>query len=629
MLGSKFPMFVAWGDELGFLYNDAYAEILGAKHPGALGARFCDIWSEIWSDISPLIDAALAGEATYCEDLPLVMNRHGFDEQTWFTFSYSPVQDESGRVAGMFCAVAETTGEVLAEQRQNFVVSLGDALAQLTDAVALTASTAELLGRHLRVGRAGYGEVDASGETVSARARLDRGSMSSLAGETRVLDAFGPEVIAELRAGRTLVVDDCLTDPRTSRPDYLVTWESIGARALIVAPLVSEGRLVAILYVHSAAPRPWSDLETRLVEDAGGRTWAAVERARAEAALRESEAALAAEVEALERLQQVSTRLVGDDAPQSIYDAILTAASDLMGSESASIQMLDAAGNLQLLAHRGYDPRSATFWQTVDATSGSTCGVALTTGTRVVVPDVEDSGLTSDSGDLQAYRWSGMRAVQTTPLLSRSGKPLGMLSTHWQRPHTPSPRDHKLFDVLARQAADAIERTMARAELRESEAQQAFLLSLSDVLRSLRTPADIASAAAERLGEGFGLSRVFYAEFFGSRMKVERDYTKGVDSIVGEHDLAAFGPDLLRCYTSAPSSRSTMSEQTHVSVMKHGWAPCQASRSLPRCCPIPRRALGQRTGPAKRHAPGMERVRGGLIPRGRRARQGSDRTRSR
>jgi len=115
LLQSQFPMFVAWGEALGFLYNDPYAEILGAKHPRALGRRFCDIWSEIWPDISPLIDAAMAGDSTYREDLPLVMNRKGYDEQTWFTFSYSPVRDESGKVAGMFCAVCETTRKVLAE----------------------------------------------------------------------------------------------------------------------------------------------------------------------------------------------------------------------------------------------------------------------------------------------------------------------------------------------------------------------------------------------------------------------------------------------------------------------------------------------------------------------------------
>lgn len=117
LLSSKFPMFLAWGPELGFLYNDPYAEILGAKHPSALGACFGDIWSEIWPDISPLIDTALAGEATYRENLPLVMNRQGYDEQTWFSFSYSPVRDERGQIAGMYCTCTETTGQVLAERR--------------------------------------------------------------------------------------------------------------------------------------------------------------------------------------------------------------------------------------------------------------------------------------------------------------------------------------------------------------------------------------------------------------------------------------------------------------------------------------------------------------------------------
>ena len=114
LLQSRFPMFAAWGSELGFLYNDPYAEILGAKHPRALGRRFYDIWSEIWPDISPLIDAAMAGQASYHEDLPLLMNRRGYDEQTWFTFSYSPLRDETGKVAGMFCACTETTQKVLA-----------------------------------------------------------------------------------------------------------------------------------------------------------------------------------------------------------------------------------------------------------------------------------------------------------------------------------------------------------------------------------------------------------------------------------------------------------------------------------------------------------------------------------
>lgn len=118
MLSSEFPMFVAWGPQLGFLYNDRYADILGAKHPAALGGRFEEIWAEIWNDIRPIIDQAIQGHATYHRNLPLLVNRREHEEQAWFTFSYSPIRDENGLVAGMFCAVMETTDQVLAERHR-------------------------------------------------------------------------------------------------------------------------------------------------------------------------------------------------------------------------------------------------------------------------------------------------------------------------------------------------------------------------------------------------------------------------------------------------------------------------------------------------------------------------------
>jgi signal transduction histidine kinase/CheY-like chemotaxis protein len=119
MLNSKFPMFVAWGAELGFLYNEAYIDVLGAKHPSAMGRPFERIWSEIWHDVGPLAARALAGEATYQVNLPLRMYRNGYDEDTWFTFSYSPVRDEHGVVQGVYCACVETTVQVLAEKYRN------------------------------------------------------------------------------------------------------------------------------------------------------------------------------------------------------------------------------------------------------------------------------------------------------------------------------------------------------------------------------------------------------------------------------------------------------------------------------------------------------------------------------
>ena len=116
MLASEFAMCLAWGDELGFLYNDHYARIMHDKHPAALGRPFADVWADVWSDISPLVDKALGGDASFFENLPLVTNRKGYDEQAWFTFSYSPLRDDSGAIAGMFCSTYESTERVQTER---------------------------------------------------------------------------------------------------------------------------------------------------------------------------------------------------------------------------------------------------------------------------------------------------------------------------------------------------------------------------------------------------------------------------------------------------------------------------------------------------------------------------------
>ncbi|HEV7253696.1 MAG TPA: PAS domain-containing protein, partial [Mesorhizobium sp.] len=297
LLASKFPMFVAWGPELGFLYNDPYAEILGAKHPDALGRRFHDIWAEIWPDISPLIDAALAGEATFHEDLPLVMNRRGFEEQTWFTFSYSPVRDESGQVAGMFCAVAETTAKVLGERRQAFHLELEERLRALSDPRAIIEAAQEALGLHLNANRVGYGEVEETARFFTTERNWTDGSVPSRAG-THDLAGFGPDVLTSLRAGVPLLIPDIAADPRLNSPEIRAAFESIDTRAVITASLVKEGRMRAALYVHASQPRPWTSREAEVVTEVAERTWSAVERARAEAALRASNNRFQSAVEA-------------------------------------------------------------------------------------------------------------------------------------------------------------------------------------------------------------------------------------------------------------------------------------------------------------------------------------------
>ncbi len=118
-LASRFPIILFWGPELRQFYNDAYRPMLGMnKHPQALAQRAADCWPEIWDVIGPMLRSVLAlGEATWSENQLLLMDRNGYVEETYFTFSYSPIRDEAGEIGGVFCAVTETTREIMSERR--------------------------------------------------------------------------------------------------------------------------------------------------------------------------------------------------------------------------------------------------------------------------------------------------------------------------------------------------------------------------------------------------------------------------------------------------------------------------------------------------------------------------------
>ncbi|MGL6042725.1 MAG: PAS domain-containing protein, partial [Sandaracinobacteroides sp.] len=96
MMASRFPMFIAWGEELPFLYNGACIPIFGARHPDAFGRPFKQVWPEVWDELSPLLFRALQGETIYRERLPLQLWRDGRMQPAWFTFSYSPLFDADG-----------------------------------------------------------------------------------------------------------------------------------------------------------------------------------------------------------------------------------------------------------------------------------------------------------------------------------------------------------------------------------------------------------------------------------------------------------------------------------------------------------------------------------------------------
>ncbi|MER5884885.1 SpoIIE family protein phosphatase [Streptomyces sp. NPDC001941] len=127
LLSSRFPMWMAWGEELTFFCNAAYRrDTLGRKYPWALGRPANQVWAEIWGDIGPRIDAVLGtGEATWDEGLLLFLERSGYTEETYHTFSYSPLRDDTGDVVGMLCVVSEDTERVIGERRMATLRDLG------------------------------------------------------------------------------------------------------------------------------------------------------------------------------------------------------------------------------------------------------------------------------------------------------------------------------------------------------------------------------------------------------------------------------------------------------------------------------------------------------------------------
>jgi signal transduction histidine kinase/DNA-binding response OmpR family regulator len=132
MLTSRQPIWIGWGRDLIYFYNDAYKSIIGGKHPAALARPTAEVWREIWSDIGPMLAKAMGGvEGTYVEEQLLIMERNGYPEETYYTFSYSPIPDDEGNPGGIICANTDDTQRVIGERQ---LALLRDLAARTIDA---------------------------------------------------------------------------------------------------------------------------------------------------------------------------------------------------------------------------------------------------------------------------------------------------------------------------------------------------------------------------------------------------------------------------------------------------------------------------------------------------------------
>jgi PAS domain S-box-containing protein len=310
MLDSPESMFIAWGPELAFLHNDAFAPLLGKRLHTSIAQPLRTLWFDAWDQVKPIIGKALAGEASRFENLPLTLARQGVDEQTWWTFSYSPLRDETGAVAGMFGVANETTAQVLAARRTDLLIGLQDRLSRLDESEEIVAAACEVLGTHLGAASVSYAQVDDAG-TLSTQHRWVGQLTSTIREPTFDLNH---EQIASLRSGRAVSSRNTLAKNGSSSE-----MSAQSARAFVAIPLLQQEQLRAALLVCHGEAHRWTTAEEVLITDVAVRTWNALERAQAGHALRESERRYRALFNAMDEGFCVIEFVDGPQGPNSDY----------------------------------------------------------------------------------------------------------------------------------------------------------------------------------------------------------------------------------------------------------------------------------------------------------------------
>ena len=182
---------------------------------------------------------------------------------------------------------------------------------------------------------------------------------------------------------------------------------------------------------------------------------------------KQAENRLAADLTALTRMHDLSTKLLETGGLEPLLQEIMDAAVAVVSAEKGTLQLLVEDGCLRIVAHHGHEQPFLDFFAAAENVA-SVCGEATRRGERVVVEDVETSPLFAGTPSLRVLREAGVRAVQSTPLVSRRGELLGILTTHWGVSYVPDEHDLWRIDLLARQAADMIEQVRSREALRQA-----------------------------------------------------------------------------------------------------------------------------------------------------------------
>ncbi|MGI4845894.1 MAG: GAF domain-containing protein [Janthinobacterium lividum] len=484
IVASQFPMAIAWGPELRLFYNDAYAALLGDEHPGAMGQPLPLVRPELWPRLQPYVMEALSGQPAQFENTLLEFYRNGKLERRYFSSSITPVRHD-GEIIGVYLVLSDCTSRVLAEQRHAFHLKLSDTLRGLVDAVHVMQAASRLTGDYLGVARVGYGEVDIAGRLVSVERDWTDAGIASLAGESRELDSFGPAIIDQLRRGRTLRLDDVALDEHAA--PYAAGYASIGARSMIIVPLIEEGRLAAVFYLHEQRARHWSDQEAALAEDVARHTREVVRRARVEESLRD-------EKRVLEMVNRTGQALASTLDLGTLLQAITDAGTELAGArfgaffynaedeQGERLQLYTLSGALREDMERLGMPRTTGIFRPTFSGEGAVRSDDIGVDPRFAqlgADQLAKAGLPPGHPTVRSYL--------AVPVVSRAGRVMGGLLFGHPEPGVFTERTERIIAGVAGQAAIAMDNARLY-EVAQKSAQERDALLQSE--RAARVQAE-------------------------------------------------------------------------------------------------------------------------------------------
>jgi signal transduction histidine kinase/ActR/RegA family two-component response regulator len=460
VLASRFPMFLAIGRDLRLFYNDAYSDLLGDKHPAARGAPYASVRPELWDRMRPYFELVQGGEATQLQHALMEFERNGKRERRYFSVSMSPLR-HAGQVAGVYCVLTETTSDVLSEHRHAFHQRLGETLDGLDDAVHIMKATSAMTGQTLGAARVGYGEIDPACRTVSIDRDWTDGRMASLGGMTYRLDAFGPALTAMLRQGRTVRIDDVTVDARSA--PFAAAYARIGARAVVIVPIIEEARLSAVFYLHEPFARHWTEQETAMAEDVARHTREVVRRSRLEETLRD-------ETRVLEAVNRTGQALASTLDLATLSQAITDAGTELSGARYGAF-FHNADGEQERMRLYALSGASRADFERFGPPPSAAIFGQIMQGQAPLRSD--DIGLDPRYASLVAHGMQpghlGLRSFLAVPVVSHSGKVLGGLLFGHPDAGVFSERTERIVSGVAAQAAVA----MDNAQLYEIAQQSA------------------------------------------------------------------------------------------------------------------------------------------------------------